>query len=120
MFCDFHATYAFDTSQNRVVVRRGGSFATRRCRTGVDPSPEASACPGRHRRRLTPRNDAVEQWIFCVNFLAFAFPEHRSKLVRMSVNAVHLAWRRHHSRDWATDSRRSRSPAHQQWSTNIP
>jgi ATP-dependent helicase HrpB len=73
----------FDSSQNRVVVRREKIFRDLVIESqdrDAEPSPEASACLARAVANgdltLNQWNDSVEQWIARVNFLAEALPEH--------------------------------------------
>jgi ATP-dependent helicase HrpB len=73
----------FDSSQNRVVVRREKIFRDLVIESqdrDAEPSPEASACLARAvangELTLNQWNDSVEQWIARVNFLAEALPEH--------------------------------------------
>jgi len=74
--------YLFDNSQNRVVVRREKIFRDLVIESqdrDADPSPEASACLAAvvldGDLKLTQWDDAVEQWIHRVNFLARAMPD---------------------------------------------
>lgn len=77
-----HREYVFDSSQNRVVVRRAKVFRDLAIETqdrDAEPSPEASICLAEQvaqgNLKLTKWDDAVEQWIERVNFLAKALPE---------------------------------------------
>ena len=74
--------YHFDKSQNRVVVRRERVFRDLVVDSqdrDAESSAEASAClaaaVAAGDLTLTQWNDAVEQWIARVNFLAAALPE---------------------------------------------
>jgi ATP-dependent RNA helicase HrpB len=74
--------YHFDKSQNRVVVRRERVFRDLVIDSqdrDAEPSAEASAClataVAAGDLTLTQWNDAVEQWIARVNFLAAALAE---------------------------------------------
>lgn len=76
-------TPVFDDSQNRVVIRREKIFRGLVIETqdrDATPSPEATLCLAGAVRdgilRLTAWDDAVEQWIERVNFLACILPEH--------------------------------------------
>jgi ATP-dependent helicase HrpB len=75
--------YHFDKPQNRVVVRREKVFRDLVIDSqdrDAEPSPEASASLAKAVAdgvlTLNQWNDAVEQWIARVNFLAGALPEH--------------------------------------------
>ena len=75
------ATCLFDRSQNRVVIRRTRLFRDLVLDSqdrDAEPSPEASACLAEAvlagTLRLNGWDDAVEQWIERVNFLARAVP----------------------------------------------
>ncbi len=72
----------FDNSQNRVVVRREKMFRDLVIESqdrDADPSPAATACLAQvvvdGDLKLNQWDDAVEQWIARVNFLAGAMPE---------------------------------------------
>lgn len=76
--CEHH----FDATQNRVVIRRARMFRDLLLESqdrDADPSPAASACLADEvlasRLRLNGWDDAVEQWIHRVNFLARLLPE---------------------------------------------
>jgi len=71
----------FDSSQNRVVVRREKKFRDLIIENqdrDAEPGPEASSCLAQQvlaeELRLNGWDDAVEQWIHRVNFLARAMP----------------------------------------------
>lgn len=75
-------TPLLDKSQNRVVVRREKVFRDLVIESqdrDADPSPEATACLAQAVRdgdlKLTQWDDAVEQWIARVNFLARIAPD---------------------------------------------
>jgi len=74
--------HLFDSSQNRVVVRRKKSFRDlifENQDRDAEPGPAASACLAEQvlsrELRLNGWDDAVEQWIHRVNFLAKLLPE---------------------------------------------
>jgi ATP-dependent helicase HrpB len=74
--------HRFDTSQNRVVVRREKIFRDLVIESqdrDAEPSAEASACLAKAvedgELTLNQWNDSVEQWIARVNFLAATLPE---------------------------------------------
>jgi ATP-dependent helicase HrpB len=76
-------SHIFDSSQNRVVVRREKIFRDLVIESqdrDADPSPEATACLAEKvvdgDLKLTKWDDAVEQWIERVNFLARVLPDH--------------------------------------------
>ncbi len=76
------SAHFFDNSQNRVVVRREKIFRDLVIESqdrDADPSPEATKCLAQAvldgELKLTQWDDAVEQWIARVNFLARAMPE---------------------------------------------
>ncbi len=90
----------FDSSQNRVVVRREKIFRDLVIESqdrDAEPSPEASACLARAVANgdliLNQWNDSVEQWIARVNFLAEALPEHHIPKIGAAERGyvVHLA-----------------------------
>jgi ATP-dependent helicase HrpB len=92
--------YHFDKSQNRVVVRREKTFRDLVIESqarDAEPSPEASASLARAVAdgvlTLNQWNDAVEQWIARVNFLAGALPEHHIPRIGTAEREqiVHLA-----------------------------
>ncbi len=72
----------FDSSQNRVVVRREKMFRDLVIESqdrDAEPSPAATACLAavvmEGKLKLNQWDDAVEQWIERVNFLARVWPE---------------------------------------------
>ena len=74
--------HIFDSSQNRVVVRREKVFRDLIIESqdrDAEPSPAASACLAQvvlgGDLKLTQWDDAVEQWIERVNFLARVLPD---------------------------------------------
>lgn len=74
--------FLFDKSQNRVVMRRSRVFRDLVLETqdrDAEPGPQAAACLADSVRagelRLNGWDDAVEQWIARVNFLAAALPD---------------------------------------------
>jgi ATP-dependent helicase HrpB len=76
------ATHVFDSSQNRVVVRREKVFRDLVIETqdrDATPSAEATICLAQVVRdgdlKLNAWDDAVEQWIERVNFLARTLPD---------------------------------------------
>ncbi len=76
------AEYHFDASQNRVVVRKAKRFRDLVLETqdrDAEPGPAASGCLAAQvlsgSLRLNGWDDAVEQWIHRVNFLAAALPD---------------------------------------------
>ena len=76
------ATHLYDGSQNRVVVRRERVFRDLVIESqdrDAEPSPQATACLAEKVRdgdlKLTQWDDAVEQWIQRVNFLARVLPD---------------------------------------------
>lgn len=76
------ATYVFDNTQNRVVVRREKVFRDLVIEAqdrDATPSAEATICLAQVVRdgdlKLTAWDDAVEQWIERVNFLARILPD---------------------------------------------
>ena len=76
------AEHFFDKSQNRVVVRREKAFRDLILEgrdRDAEPGPAASSCLADQvlegRLRLNGWDDAVEQWIYRVNFLARLCPE---------------------------------------------
>ncbi len=78
----------FDSSQNRVVVRREKLFRDLVIESqdrDAEPSSEASACLAQAVANgdltLNQWNDSVEQWIARVNFLAGALPEHHISII---------------------------------------
>ena len=92
--------HRFDSSQNRVVVRREKIFRDLVIESqdrDAEPSPEASACLARAvangELTLNQWNDSVEQWIARVNFLAEALPEHHIPKIGAAEReyVVHLA-----------------------------
>jgi ATP-dependent helicase HrpB len=94
------SAHYFDKSQNRVVVRREKIFRDLVIDSqdrDAEPSPEASACLAEAVLegvlKLNRWDDAVEQWIARVNFLATALPEHQIPKITASERdyIVHLA-----------------------------
>jgi ATP-dependent helicase HrpB len=94
------AVHHFDTSQNRVVVRREKIFRDLIIESqdrDAEPSPETSACLAQAvangELTLNKWNDSVEQWIARVNFLARALPEHHIPTIGAAEREyiVHLA-----------------------------
>ncbi|HET9524365.1 MAG TPA: ATP-dependent helicase HrpB [Terrimicrobiaceae bacterium] len=92
--------HLFDKAQNRVVVRREKTFRDLVIESqdrDAEPSPEASACLAKAVAdgvlTLNQWNDAVEQWIARVNFLAGALPEHQISRIGATEREyiVHLA-----------------------------
>lgn len=76
------STYTFDASQKRVVVRRAKTFRDLVIEAqdrDAEPSPLATACLATvvmaGDLKLTQWDDAVEQWIARVNFVARTMPE---------------------------------------------
>ena len=76
------AEYFFDSSQNRVVVRRAKRFrdlVLENQDRDAEPGPAASDCLAQEvlsgELRLNGWDDAVEQWIHRVNFLARLLPD---------------------------------------------
>lgn len=76
------SVYLFDNSQNRVVVRREKMFRDLVIESqdrDADPSPDATTCLAVAVKdgdlKLTQWDDAVDQWIERVNFLARVLPE---------------------------------------------
>jgi len=81
---DFFDTtdYFFDSTQNRVVVRRAKRFRDLLLENqdrDAEPGPAAASCLAEQvlagELRLNGWDDAVEQWIHRVNFLARLLPE---------------------------------------------
>ncbi|HEY5743755.1 MAG TPA: ATP-dependent helicase C-terminal domain-containing protein, partial [Terrimicrobiaceae bacterium] len=121
--------YHFETSQKRVVVRRERIFRDLLIESqdrDAEPSPEASACLAKAvldgELVLNQWNDAVEQWIARVNFLATALPEHEIPMIGPVEReyVVHLAcegvtnYREIKDRPVSNLVRSLLSPAHQQ------
>ncbi len=78
----------FDSSQNRVVVRREKKFrdlVIENQDRDAEPGPAASSCLAEQvlagELRLNGWDDAVEQWIHRVNFLAKALPDQNLPLL---------------------------------------
>lgn len=76
------AEYHFDDSQNRVVVRRSKMFRDLVLETqdrDAEPGPQASGCLAEQVKsgnlRLNGWDDAVDQWLERVNFLARTCPD---------------------------------------------
>ncbi len=74
--------FHFDRTQKRVVVRREKTFRDLVLEAqdrDAEPSPEATACLAQQvlegELKLNQWDDAVEQWIYRVNFLARTLPE---------------------------------------------
>jgi len=76
------STHLYDSSQNRVVVRREKVFRDLVIESqdrDAEPSPQATSCLAalvvEGDLKLTQWDDAVEQWIERVNFLARVLPD---------------------------------------------
>ena len=119
----------FDRSQNRVVVRRERIFRDLVIDSqdrDAEPSAEASAClaaaVAAGDLTLTQWNDALEQWIARVNFLAAALPEEqippigsteREYLIQLACEGA-TSYRDIKDRPILNLARALLSPAHQQ------